>query len=304
MSAAPAAEMAITLTGVSKRYGGVAVIDDLTLKIPRGTTFGLLGPNGAGKTTLIKMMMGLLSVSAGEVRILGRDVFQEPVEVKKQIGYVPEQPSIYRWMRVGEVLGFVKTFHANWNEALCGRLLAMFGLELKKKVKHLSKGTLAKLALLLAIAPEPEVLLLDEPTAGLDPLAREEFLDGVLQVLCEQRRTVLISSHTLVDVHRLADRVGILAGGRLLVQRPTDELLMSTKRLRAVLREENRPGREPAGTIWQRVQGREWLLTVSDFAPEKVQQLRAENAVETIEVQDLGLEELFKDYIRGWRTPA
>lgn len=301
---AATSENAIALNGVSKRYGASMVLDNLTLQIPRGTTFGLLGPNGAGKTTLIKIMMGLLPINAGAVRILGRDVYTNAVAVKEQVGYVPEQPSMYRWMRVHEVIRFARTFYPRWNDDVSARLLGLFGLDPGKKVRHLSKGTLAKLALLLAIAPEPEVLLLDEPTAGLDPLAREEFNDGVLQVLCEQRRTVLISSHTLADIHRLADRVGILAGGRLLVQRPTDELLTSTKRLRAVLREETQPRREPAGTIWQRVQGREWLLTVSDFAPEKVQQLRAENAVETIEIQDVGLEELFKDYIRGWRTSA
>ena len=159
-----------------------------------------------------------------------------------------------------------------------------------------------KLALLLAVSHEPEVLLLDEPLSGLDPLAREEFLDGVLRSLCDRGQTVLISSHMLDDVRRLADTVGILYEGRLLLQGNLDALLASTKRVSATLREGFRPSQVPEGTIWQRVQGREWTLTLRDFTPERMQGLQAIDGVEQVRVVDLGLEELFKDFIRGQRA--
>jgi ABC-2 type transport system ATP-binding protein len=297
-------DLAIELDGVTKCYGLGTAVDDLSLAVPRGTTFGLVGPNGAGKSTTIKMLMGMLRPTSGRVRVLGLDVLAEPTRLKKQVGYVPEVHQIYRWMRVCEVIAFTRSFYATWNDSLCARLLDLFTLRADKKVKHLSRGMLAKLSLLLAVAHEPELLILDEPMTGLDPVAREEFLDGVLQTICEGRRTVLFSSHTLDDVRRLADTVGILYEGKLLACRGLDELLTSTKRIRAVLSDTASPPREPAGTVWQRVQGREWLLTVGDFTPETVQQLRALNPVENVEVEDLGFEDLFKDYVRGRRQPT
>jgi ABC-2 type transport system ATP-binding protein len=148
----------------------------------------------------------------------------------------------------------------------------------------------------------PEVLILDEPTSGLDPLVREEFLDGVLGAIGKHRRTMLFSSHALEDVRRLADTVGILSEGRLLLQRGVEELLTSTRRIRAVLRDGCLPRHEPPGTVWQHIQRREWLLTVSDFTPDLLQRLRTENDLEHVEVAGLNLEELFKDFVKGRRV--
>ena len=169
---------AIELVGLSKRFRRTLAVNNLSLTIPRGSTFGLLGPNGAGKSTTIKMLMGMLSITAGQARVLGIDVADDPTEIKQRVGYVPETHHIYRWMRIGEVLGFCKACFRSWNDQTCREMLDLFELDLEKKVKHLSKGMLTKLALLLAVAHEPEVLLLDEPLSGLDPIAREEFLDG------------------------------------------------------------------------------------------------------------------------------
>ncbi len=297
-------DLAIELTGVTRRYGKATAVDNLTLHIPRGHTFGLIGANGAGKSTTIRMLMGMLRPHVGQVRVLGLDVFAEPSRMKECVGYVPETPVMYRWMRVGEVIGFVRAFYPTWNGDECARLLDLFALDTTKKVKHLSKGMAAKLSLLLALSHEPEVLILDEPMSGLDPIVREEFLDGVLRAICAERRTVLFSSHTLDDVQRLADTVGILYEGQLLVQRGVEELLASTRRIRAVLRDGCLPRREPAGTVWQRVERREWLLTVSDFSPDLLETLRAENELEHVEVSGLNLEELFKDVVKGRRVTA
>jgi len=293
---------AIEIVGLTKRFGHAVAVNNLCLKVPRGSTYGLLGPNGAGKSTTIRMLMGILSPTAGDAHVLGIDVRKDPTLVKQQVGYVPESHYIYRWMRVREAIGFCKSCYKTWNDSICNEMLDRFALDPEKKVKHLSKGTLTKLALLLAVSHQPELLLLDEPLSGLDPLAREEFLDGVLRTICDQGQTVLISSHMLDDVRRLADTMGILYEGQLLVQGNIDELLTTTKRICATLRDGCRPERTPDGTIWQQIHGREWIVTVRDFSSEKVEQVQALNGVEHVEVLDLGLEELFKDFVKGQRV--
>jgi len=145
------------------------------------------------------------------------------------------------------------------------------------------------------------LLLLDEPLSGLDPIAREEFLDGVLQSICDRGHTVVISSHMLDDVRRLADRLAILYEGQILVEGDVDQLLATTKRVSVTLRDGSRP-EPPEGTVWQRIQGRQWLATIRDFSPEKERLLRALEYAERVEVQDLDLEELFKDYVKGQRV--
>jgi ABC-2 type transport system ATP-binding protein len=324
-----ASEAAIKLYGLTKRFGRAVAVNNLSLNVPRGCTFGLLGPNGAGKSTTIKMLMGMLSITAGKALVLGLDVQADAVQIKQRVGYVPEVHHIYRWMRVREVLGFCKSCFPTWNDKLCREMLDLFGLDPEKRVKHLSKGMQVKLSLLAAVAHEPELLLLDEPLAGLDPIAREEFLDGVLRTICDRGQTVLISSHSLDDVRRLADTIGILNNGRMIVEGNVDELLSSTKRICVTLRDGVRPsltpdktgtGSEPPsadrlrkasgeapvsvleGVVWQRVEGREWTITVRDFSPEKVQQVEALAGVENARVVDLGLEDLFKDFIRGQKV--
>ena len=295
---------AIELARLTKRFDSTLAVDELSLEVPRGTTFGLIGPNGAGKSTTIKMLMGLLSTTGGRARVLGIDPFAEPVRLKQRVGYVPESHHIYRWMRVEEVLGFCRSLYDTWNEQTCREMLGLFGLDPRKKVKHLSKGMLVKLSLLLAVSHDPELLVLDEPMAGLDPVAREEFLDGVLRTICERGQTVLFSTHTLDDVQRLADTVGILYEGRLLVHREVEALLTTTKRIRATLVDGRHPDPPPEQTIWHRVQGREWLITVGDFTDEKARQISEQEAVDHVEVIDLGLEDLFKDFVKGQRVES
>jgi ABC-2 type transport system ATP-binding protein len=293
---------AIVLTGLTKRFGSTMAVRGLSLTIPRGTIFGLLGPNGAGKSTTIKMLIGTLAPSFGEARVLGIDVRKNPTEVKQRVGYVPESHHVYRWMRVREAIGFCRSCYQTWNDEICREMLGQFDLDPNKKVKQLSKGMLVKLSLLLAISHEPELLLLDEPLSGLDPLAREEFLDGVLRAVCDRGQTVLISSHMLDDVRRLADTVGILYEGQLLAQGNLDRLLATTKRICATLRDGSRPEGVPDGIIWQRIQGREWQATVRDFSPEKLRVVQSLAAVEHVEVLDVDLEELFKDFVKGRRV--
>ncbi len=179
--------------------------------------------------------------------------------------------------------------------------MELFELDANARVKDLSKGSGAKLSLLLAMAHDPEVLILDEPTSGLDPLVRDEFLEGVLAATAERGQTVLFSSHTLADVQRLADSVGLLHEGRLLLHSTVDDLLERTKRIRAVLTEPNATGDTPPGAIWQQVRGREWLVTVKDFSREQVEFIRSRPGVEQVDVIDMSLDDVFKDVVRGER---
>jgi ABC-2 type transport system ATP-binding protein len=238
------------------------------------------------------------------VSVLGIDPAVDDLTVKRRVGYVPEQQFIYRWMRIGEAVSFCRSVYPRWNDKLCAELLRQFDLDADKKVKALSKGMAVKLSLLLAMSHEPEMLILDEPMAGLDPLVREELLDGVLQSVCDREPTIVFSSHTLADVQRMADSVGIMHEGRLLVHCGVDDLLRGTKRIRAVLQDGQASAAPPPGTIWQKVQGREWLVTVKDFSPEIVDRLRTTNSLKRVEVTDLGLEDIFKDYVRGWRASS
>ena len=291
--------VSIETVRLTKRFGRVTAVDNLSLRVARGSTYGLIGPNGAGKSTTLKMLMGILRPTSGMATVGGRDISLNPVAVKRRVGYVPEAHLMDRWMRVGQVVGFCRAQFPTWNDRTCGQMLERFGIDTNKKVKQLSKGMLVKLSLVLAVSHEPEVLLLDEPMAGLDPLAREEFLDGVLRTICERGQTVVISTHSLDDVQRLADTVGILDAGRLLVERRVDELLATTKRLQVTLTNGHRPEWVPAGLVWQQLHGREWQLTVAEFSEAMAEQMRAQAGVEHVDVVDLGLEDLFKDLVRG-----
>lgn len=299
-----ATEPAIELVSLTKRYGKTSVVDGLSLTIDRGATFGLLGPNGAGKSTTIKMMMGLTSIDAGQARLLGHDVAVERDAVRQHVGYVPELHHIYRWMQLRDVIAFARSFYPNWNDGLCDDLLTLFELPRTKRVRQLSKGMLAKLALLVAVSHEPPLLILDEPTSGLDPIVRQDFLDGVLRSICRGDQTVLFSSHVIDDVGRLADSIGIMHAGQLLVHEPVDHLLGSTKRIRAVLADGALPKHRPSNVICDHVDRREWLLTVNDFSPATVDVIRQHNPVTNVDVVDLNLEELFKDYIVGQRDSS
>lgn len=291
----------ISLQHLSRRFGHKMAVNDLSLEIPRGSMFGFIGLNGAGKTTAIRMMVGLLKPTAGKIFLAGCEVPKERDAMKSRVGYVPDRPNAYAWMRVGEAINFCRTFYPRWDDARIAGLVKMFDLDLKQRVKHLSKGMGAKLSLLLALGHDPEILILDEPMSGLDPLVREEFLEGLVSAVAEREQTVFFSSHTLADVQRLADSVGLMHEGKLLLHSPIDELLEKTKRVRAVMRDAGVLAALPPGVLYQKSEGRELTLTLADYSPEQVEYLRGKNAIERIDVLDMNLDDVFKDYVRGLR---
>jgi ABC-2 type transport system ATP-binding protein len=292
-------EVAVELRGLTKRYGALVAVDNLNLVVSSGKKFGLLGPNGSGKTTSLKMLMGVLSIDGGQAIVLGTDVAKHPSRMRRNVGYVPELHYIYRWMTVREVIEFVSYFYPTWDDRLCAHLLDLFDLPPDRKVLQLSKGMLVKLALIVATAHHPRVLVLDEPTSGLDSIAREEFLEGVLEAVTQENTAVLFSSHAIADVQRLADDVGIMYRGKLLVRRSVRELLSTTKRVHAILQEGTAPRWLPDGTVWQSVTGRQWSLVIDDCLPAVLQQFRDRNSIDNLDVLDVDLEEVFKAHVKG-----
>ena len=294
----------IELSHVSRRFGRTEAVRDLSLVVPPGTMCGLIGLNGAGKTTAIRMMVGLLAPTAGDVRVGGCELPRERQRLKLRVGYVPDRPTVYGWMRVRQAVDFCRTMYGErWNDSLVGELIKTLRLDEGRRVKHLSKGSAAKLQLLLAIGHDPDVLLLDEPTSGFDPLARDEFLEGILSVNMAaaeggRQRTILFSSHGLSDVQRLADTVALMHEGRLLLHEPTEKLVTTTKRIRAVLEIGGPPVVLPPGTVRQSRRGREWVVTVKDFSPAQVEFVKSHNAVGRVDVVDLTLDDVFRDYVR------
>ncbi len=295
-------EPAIVIDRLSKSFRGQTVVDEVGLTIEPGQVLGLIGPNGAGKSTTIKMLIGQLRPDRGEARVLGLDPIRNAVAMKRLIGYVPERHCVYPWMRVGQAIGFTRSFYPTWDDGFCQSLVDTFELPLGRKVRQLSKGMTAKLSLLLAIAHRPTVLILDEPMSGVDAVVRDEFFDGLLQTIGEQRCSVLFSSHTLADVQRIADAVGLIYEGRLLAHRPVDEMLRSIRRLRGVLHDGQAPPNPPPHTIHQRRDGREWIVTVDRYEDGVLESLHQTRRFTHLEAEGLGLEEIFKDYVKGRRS--
>lgn len=292
-------ESIVDVQDLTKKYGDKNACDRINIQIGRGMTFGLLGPNGAGKSTLIRMLMGLTPCDSGSIRLFGHETQLNSTEMRQRIGYVPELHYIYRWMTVDGVIKFVSQLYDRWDSELAEDLLARFELPNKKKVGTLSKGMTAKLGLVIALAHNPELLILDEPASGLDPLVREDFLESVLQNHTCRGRTILFSSHHVDDVERVSDEVGILANGKLMIRGSVDELRTRIKRVRVVLRDGHLPRHVPSQVCYQKLSRRDWLVTVSSFSEQLLEELRSENEAVSCDVIDLNLEEIFKDVVRG-----
>ena len=224
-------ENIVEMEGVSRRYGQKWALDKVSLAMPRGVVLGLVGANGAGKTTLIKHILGLLRAQTGRVQVLGMDPSRHPVEVLSRLGYLSEDRDLPPWMSVGELLRYSRAFRHTWDDEYAGELRRKFQLPEAALVRHLSKGELAKAGLIVALAHKPDLLVLDEPSSGLDPIVRREMLEAVVRSVADQGRTVLFSSHLLDEIVRVSDHVAMMAHGQILVHGPLQEVLESHRRI-------------------------------------------------------------------------
>jgi ABC-2 type transport system ATP-binding protein len=219
-----AEDAVVEVQNLTRRFGSKAALNAVSLRVPEGAVFGLVGANGAGKTTLIRHILGLLKAQAGTVRVFGRNPAADPAGVLARIGYLSEENDLPTWMRVGELLSYSGAFYPRWDDAYADKLRETFELPRGARVGSLSKGQRARVGLVVALAYRPELLVLDEPSSGLDPLVRRDILGAIIRTIAEEGRTVLFSSHLLDEVERVSDHVALIHQGRLVFSGELDDL--------------------------------------------------------------------------------
>ncbi|HTV48507.1 MAG TPA: ABC transporter ATP-binding protein [Phycisphaerae bacterium] len=285
-------EPVMRVTNLIKQFKQKAVLRGLNLEVSRGSVLGLLGKNGAGKTTLIECALGLLRPDSGETWLLGEPAWTLSAAAKARLGYVPQEISLYPWMKTGQLLEYTASFYPRWNDALVKQFLRDWELDGDAKIGKMSVGTRQKLAIILALAHEPELVVLDEPAASLDPAARREFLKTVLAVTAEGNRTVLFSTHITSDLERVADHVAILSMGKIVFHGELDALKDSVKRLHIAAPSPLEKTFTVPGAVHVRVDGTEALVSVRDASPQVLETIRQQYSA-SVKVEDLNLEDIF-----------
>lgn len=223
---------AIEFDGVSWKPGKDFALQELDLRVPRGSIYGFLGPNGSGKTSSIRLMMGMTKPSAGEIRMLDGRVPQDLAKVLAKVGYMPERPHVFDQLTVREALDFHRSFYETWDAAWAAELQDRLELPSDQVIKRMSKGQAGKLMMLMALASRPQLLILDEPTDGLDPVVRRDIMTTVLDFVSESGATVFVSSHLVHELERICDWVGVVDEGKLVAELPINDFKNGIKRLR------------------------------------------------------------------------
>lgn len=226
--------LAIETSDLRYSLGSSFQLSSFDMHVPHRSVYGFLGPNGAGKTTTIRLLLGLLRPDSGRIAVLGEPMPDSYASVLARTGYVPERPHVYPSLTVAEAIALHAAFHPSWDHRWAAELLRQFNLAPSRRISTLSKGESGKLLMLLALAQRPQLLVLDEPTDGLDPVVRRDLLAAVLEYVTDNEATVLISSHLVHELERICDWVGLLDGGRLVAELPMNEFKNGVKRLRVV----------------------------------------------------------------------
>jgi ABC-2 type transport system ATP-binding protein len=295
---------AIEIQDLVVSYGNKRAVDGLNLQVPRGAVYGFLGPNGAGKTTTIKALLGFRPANGGSARVLGYDIGTQSLEVRARVGYVSEVNSMYDYLTIPQTCAFCRQTSRRWNQAVVDRYITLFGLPPRARVGQLSKGMKSQLALSLALGSEPDLLILDEPTAGLDPVARHEFLNTLIRDIAAEGKTVFFSSHILSEVEAVADRVGIIRDGKLLVSDDLDHLKQTQRVLKLTYAEVPPPAEIAAlralpGVARVEQEGRGVRVIARGDVDALAAQLQARPyPVRDLDSVNLNLEDLFLEYMK------
>ena len=295
-------EYAVDVRNLNRNFRGIPALSEVSLQIPVGSIFGLIGLNGAGKTTLIRHLIGALRPQSGTVTVLGEDPIADPEGVLREIGYLSEEDSLPTWMKVGSLLDFCRALYPTWDEHYATQLCDMFGLTRDTKLKGLSKGQRARAGLLVAIAHRPKLLILDEPSSGLDPIARRDILEAIIRTINQDGRTVLFSSHLLEEVDRVCDSIAMMRDGRI-IQTMTIEQIENRYR-EIICRPERNWDTAPAtrGTVgWHRL-GHEWSAVIdTSLIDSQSRQITSDLAV--IETREITLARWFAAHAQDhWDT--
>lgn len=288
----PGPEFPVVCQGLEKRFASKQILRGIHLTIPAGAVVGLLGANGTGKSTLIKCLLGLLRPTAGNARIFGEDPWELSTAAKGNLGYVPQVVQLYPWMTVRQTVDYTAAFYERWDHNWAENLLDRLDLPRDQKVGPLSTGQQQKLALVLALGHRPELLILDEPVANLDPIARRELLRSILEITLDNRHTVLFSTHITTDLERVASHIALLRDGQIAVFDELDAVKDRVKRLRL---KATAPIRQPLairGLLRSQIAGTEALITVADLDATLVTELEEQFQAQ-VAVEDLTLEDIF-----------
>lgn len=296
-------EPILSFEQVTRRFGRKTALSDVTLTVAPGTVLGLVGSNGAGKSTALRLANGVLWPDAGTIRVLGLDPVTDGLAVRTRVGLLSEESALYPWMTVGEITRFGAAIHPRWDPSLARSFGERLALDPAAKIRSLSRGTKAKVALLLAVACRPDLLLLDDPTAGLDPLVRREVLEGILEAIPGEGGAVVYASHMVNDIERLADVVAILDAGRLTAWTALDALKARICRVVGVF-DGAPPDRLDAPGSLDVVRDGRTLAVIADAPAEAlIAALRAVGARE-VRVDALGLEEILIAWLRRAQSGA
>ena len=293
-------EFVISTKGLTKRYGDFCAVDNLDLNIPRGTVCGFLGQNGAGKSTTIKMLLGMVRPSSGTGEILGLDIGDEnqSVEIRKRVAYVAEDKRLYDYMTVGQIIKFTRPFFADWNYPMEEQLLDEFKLPTGRKIKSLSKGMRTQLALILGLCRNAEIIILDEPSEGLDPVNNEKMLK-VLVGLAADGKTIFFSSHHVFEVEQIAEHIIMLHNGKLLDNRPLDQLKANYKLIKLLF--DDVPNVNPLQLkgVKSYVQVDRSVTLFTDSNEEQIIDTLKINNPSSIEVINLNLRDIFLESLKA-----
>jgi ABC-2 type transport system ATP-binding protein len=290
---------AIEMIGLRKTYGTTQAVCGLDLQVPKGSIYGFLGRNGAGKTTTIKMLLGMVSPTAGDARVFGLSIRdrEASVEIRRRTGFVSEEKDLYDYMTVAEIVAFTAAFYPRWRRDLAQKYLRSFELPPDRKVKALSRGMRTKLALLLALSRGAEALVLDEPTSGLDPAMTEAVLQAIVAHVAEEELTVFFSSHQIGEVDQIADRVAIVDRGRTVVAGALEDLRERYRRIQLVFDgEAPDPVLRTPGVVRTHRRGRVLTVLASDAADRIVEETRALRPV-SVDVLPVTLKEIFLETV-------
>lgn len=288
-------DSAVSVHNLRKAFGSQVVLEDVSFDVPQGQTFALLGRNGVGKTTMIRMLLGLLPPDSGTIRVAGCDPAMKSIELRRSVGYLAEDQSMYDWMTAVELCRFLEQFYPTWNSRLADSYLERFELPRHVRIERLSKGQTVKLGLAVALAHAPQVAILDDPALGLDPVSRKEFNRDLVEHLQAEGRTVIYSSHLLDEVEAVADVVAILDRGRIIRQGPTETLRDEVQRM--ILPQEivrHRPA--PKGLLDVRRHGEQFEIVV-DGAPRFRDELAS--AGHSVQPTAMTLDDIFEAFVIG-----
>ena len=291
------ADPVVSLCDVTKYYDKKCAVIETSLCLEEGKIYGLVGVNGAGKTTTLKMMLGLIEPTRGTIRVFGHDPLTMPPSILSRIGYVAERHPLYKEMTVHRLAEYQRSFYANWNMAIFEKLAYSFGISPKDVIKNISNGQRAHVYLALVMAQQPDLLVMDDPTLGLDPLVRRQFLETVVQIMRQRKRTTIFSSHIIDDIERIADHIFVMSGGQMIASCSVSTFKDKVKTLSMRFKAGIPSFKGLPNVRWVREDGDRATLTVINWTQAAGKRLQELGAAEITEVES-SLEELFIDFTR------